>query len=260
MTSPTRAELRAQLIEARIAGEVATTRENNLANYRKMSEREPLYLLGLDPKGTWTADDVLELMADRCGVIPDPDYLYGQDTIDADLTIDRLEALADRVRLAMDRRESVLVATGHPIGMRPTHTTIATALRDAGCPLIHAAEGWQHPDGTPYGKIGHIRYLDGVAMIERSDGTLQHTHSPMPVWAVLDAVATPPGLVVADHGWAGGAGQIGIDAVGFADCNDPALFVGEAEGTIQVCVPLDDNVNPNLYRPMNEYLLARLSG
>ena len=39
----------------------------------------------------------------------------------------------------------------------------------------------------------------------------------------------PPDLVVADHGWAGAAGEAGIDAIGYADCNDPALFVGEAE-------------------------------
>jgi hypothetical protein len=64
-----------------------------------------------------------------------------------------------------------------------------------------------------------------------------------------------PDLVVADHGWAGAAGQAGIDSVGFADCNDPALFVGEAEGTVLVCVPLDDNVAPALYDPMTEYLL-----
>ena len=46
-----------------------------------------------------------------------------------------------------------------------------------------------------------------------------------------DAGEAPPDLVVADHGWAGAAGQAGVTAVGFADCNDPALFVGEAEGT-----------------------------
>jgi hypothetical protein len=45
--------------------------------------------------------------------------------------------------------------------------------------------------------------------------------------------------------------------VGFADSNDPALFVGEAEGDVAVCVPLDDNVAPTLYAPMTAYLLAR---
>ena len=41
----------------------------------------------------------------------------------------------------------------------------------------------------------------------------------------------------------------GSTTVGFADCNDPALFVGEAEGKVAVVVPLDDNVLPHLYAP-----------
>jgi Phosphatase len=262
VTSPTRDELRSQLIDARIAGDVATSRENNLANYQRMSERDPHYLLGITPEGAWTPTDVLKLMADRCGVVPDPAYTFGPDTIDPDLTIDRLDAMADRLRSAMARRERVLVATGHPVGMRPTHTTIATALREAGCTLIRAADGWQHPEATPYGRVGHIQYVDDIAMIMTSTGALQHTHSPLPMRAVLEALdhddQARPDLVVADHGWAGAAGAAGIDAVGFADCNDPALFVAEAEGTVAVCVPLDDNVYPDLYAPMNAYLLAQL--
>ena len=68
---------------------------------------------------------------------------------------------------------------------------------------------------------------------------------------------TPPDLVIGDHGWAGAAGQAGVDAVGFADCNDPALFVGEAEGRVVSCVPLDDNVDPRRYAPLTAYLLDR---
>jgi hypothetical protein len=260
--APTRSELRAQLISSRIAGDVATSRENNLANYQRMSERQPLYLLGLTPEGTWSASDVLKLMAARCGVVPDPTYTYGPDTIDPDLTIERLDAMAERLRAAIAHQERVFIATGHPVGMRPTHTAIASALRAAGCTLVHAADGWQHPQDTPYGPIGHIVYNDGVAMIERDSGTLQHTHSPLPMRAVLDALdergEARPDLVVADHGWAGAAGAAGVDSMGFADCNDPALFVGEAEGTVAVCVPLDDNLDPTLYDPMNAYLLAQL--
>ena len=67
--------------------------------------------------------------------------------------------------------------------------------------------------------------------------------------ALAAAGEPPPDLVIADHGWAGAAGQAGITSVGFADCNDPALFVGEAEGKVAVSVPLDDNVAPHLLRP-----------
>lgn len=78
--------------------------------------------------------------------------------------------------------------------------------------------------------------------------------------AILDGLEREgrplPDLVVADHGWAGCAGQRGIDSLGYADCNDPALFLGEAEGTLQVTVPLDDHVtDPRFYDPMMDYLL-----
>jgi hypothetical protein len=88
----------------------------------------------------------------------------------------------------------------------------------------------------------------------------QHTHSPLPMQAALADLEArgeaPPDLVVADHGWAGAAGQAGVDSVGFADCNDPALFVGEAEGRVLVSVPLDDNVEPSLYAPLTQFLLG----
>ncbi|RBL80578.1 phosphatase, partial [Streptomyces cavourensis] len=103
-----------------------------------------------------------------------------------------------------------------------------------------------------------VQFAD-VAMLERG-ATLWHTHSPAPMAAILDAMAhldrPLPDLVVADHGWAGCAGQRGLDAIGYADCNDPALFLGESEGTLQVTVPLDDHVtDPRYYDPMTEYLL-----
>jgi hypothetical protein len=259
---PTREELHAHLVASGIAGEVATPRENNLSNFARMSNREPLYLFGLDPEGAWTPADVLALMAERCGVSPDPGHTHGQDTIDPDRTLDRLDAMAARLREAARRRERVLVATGHPVGLRPTHTAVASALSAAGCTLLTPAVGWPHPDDSPYGEQpGAIGYVSGVGVLADPVGGLHHTHSPLPMRAALadlDARGEPPpDLVVADHGWAGAAGQAGIDAVGFADCNDPALFVGEAEQRVLVSVPLDDNVAPRLYAPLTTYLLAR---
>jgi hypothetical protein len=259
---PTRTELIAHLTASRIAGEVATPRDNNLGNYLRMSQRDPLYLLGLTPAGVWTPADVLTLMAERCGVSPDPAHTYGPDTIDPERTVERLEAMAERLARAASRRERALVATGHPVGMRPVHTAIARALRVAGCELLSGGAGWEHPAEAGYRwQTGTIRFHDDVAMFCDGDGVLCHTHSPLPMRAILaDLAATgqaPPDLVVADHGWAGAAGQAGIDTVGFADSNDPALFVGEAEGRVLVTVPLDDEVEPHLYDPMIAYLLHR---
>jgi hypothetical protein len=73
--------------------------------------------------------------------------------------------------------------------------------------------------------------------------------------ALGDTGEPRPDLVVADHGWAGAAAEAGIDTLGYADCNDPALFVAEDEGKPLVTVPLDDNVPPHLYDPLSSYLL-----
>ncbi len=88
-----------------------------------------------------------------------------------------------------------------------------------------------------------------------------HTHSPLPVRVALDAAAGAggplPELVVGDHGWVCGAGQLGFEAIGLADTDDPAVFVGEAEGTVSVAVPVDDGVRSDYYTPLTRYVLNR---
>jgi hypothetical protein len=259
---PTRASLRSQLVEARIAGDVATGRDDNLAKYAMLAARVPRALFGLDPTGAWTLGDILALMADRVGVSPDAHYLRGPDTIDPDRTLDALDRMAAQLAAAARPDARVVVATGHPAGLLPVHLAIVAALARAGAVVLTPAVGWSYETTTRYGRLRReIRYIAGVATVSNR-GELNHTHSPLPMEAILaELVATgqpPPDLVVADHGWAGAAGAAGVPAVGFADSNDPALFVGEAEGQVAVTVPLDDNVAPHLYAPLTAYLLQKL--
>jgi hypothetical protein len=86
-----------------------------------------------------------------------------------------------------------------------------------------------------------------------------HTHAAEPMQQLLVAWQDDrPALVLADHGWAGAAGQAGLTVIGLADTNDPAMFVGAEEGKIAVAVPLDDNVAPDLYAPLAEALVAAI--
>lgn len=259
--APTREELRAHLVHTMIAGEVATPRQNNLLHYRRMSKRDPRYLFGLDLKGSWTFEDVLAMMAEKCGVDPDPGHLYGDDTIDPELTLDALDAMADRLRFAAERQERVVLATGHPSGVLPIYLAAGRALRARGCRVLTPEVDWTQEAETPQGpRRRHIRYVEGVAMLS-GGGSLHHTHDPDPMRAILARFAADsgdwPDLAMADHGWAGAAGQAGIETIGFADCNDPALFAGQAEGRIAVVVPLDDNVLPHHYDQLIAYLLVR---
>ncbi|MEV6009356.1 phosphatase [Streptomyces sp. NPDC051976] len=251
--APSRQSLAEHLIRTRIAGDVATSRENNLDHFRALAEGNRYYWFGLELGDRWTdLSAVLELMAERCGVVASPKHRHGQDTIDPELTIDALDRMADVLHKAAENGSRVLLATGHPAGLFAVHHALADALRAAGCTLIT-------PPDHLYADGGEIRHLASVSMLHRGGG-LAHTHSPDPMREILEALERAgeplPDLVVADHGWAGYAGGQGIDTVGFADCNDPALFVGEAEGSVLVTVPLDDNVPPHLYAPLTAYLLA----
>ncbi|GAA2606908.1 phosphatase [Actinomadura fulvescens] len=271
---PTRDELRAHLVRTMIAGDVATPRQNNLLHYRRMAARNPYYLFGLDLKPGWTEREILRVMIERCGVAPDPLHLYGDDTIDPELTIGALEAMGDRIGLAAQRGERVVLATGHPATLTPVYQAVAQALAERGCPILTPAAGWTYEiEGSFGAEPRRIVYTpEGVAMLEGEDGRTHHTHDAAPMEAMLAELAaatTPaegsrelernswPDLAIADHGWAGAAGQAGIDTVGFADCNDPALFAGADEGKIDVVVPLDDGVSPHHYAPLTAYLLNR---
>ncbi|WP_406139729.1 phosphatase [Streptomyces sp. NBC_01089] len=253
MPIPSRAELVDHLVRTRIAGNVATPRDNNLSHYRKLSNGDRHFWLGLELGDRWVDEqDVLAVMAERCGVNDDPQHRHGQDTIDPELTVDALDRMAARLRKAADGSESVLFATGHPGGLLDVHRATADALRAAGCEIVRIPGGLSADEGMVF------QFAD-VAMLERG-ATLWHTHSPEPMRAILDGLERAgrplPDLVVADHGWAGCAGQRGLDSIGYADCNDPALFLAEAEGTLQVTVPLDDHVtDPRFYDPMTAYLL-----
>ncbi|WP_059013272.1 phosphatase [Streptomyces specialis] len=257
---PSRADLIDHLIRTRIAGDVATPRENNLSHYRELANGNRYFWLGLEFGDRWTDEqDVLAVMAERCGVDEDPGHRQGQDTIDPELTVAGLDRAASLLRKAVEGRRRVLVATGHPGGLLDVHARTAAALEAAGCDLVRVPIGLTADEGV-------VAQMAGVAMYERG-ATLWHTHSPQPMAEILDALRRQgeplPDLVVADHGWAGCAALRGIDTIGYADCNDPALFLGEAEGTLSVCVPLDDHVtNPRYYEPLTAYLLdaAGLAG
>jgi hypothetical protein len=153
-------------------------------------------------------------------------------------------------------RGTVLVATGHPTGLMVVHEAVARALRAAGCQVLRTGDETPVPiENRPV----KVLYVADVAVLA-TRAHLLHTHRPEPMRTVLAAAAPDPAidLVMADHGWAGVPGQAGLRTIGFADCNDPALFVGESEGKLEVVVPLDDNVTPAYYSPLIAYLLRHL--
>ncbi|NLU70230.1 phosphatase [Streptomyces sp. HNM0574] len=260
--------LRAHLLAARLAGPIATSREKSLQRYRLFAARDPRVLLGLEPEGEWDVPELIGLMADRCGVSRDPETVSGQDTIDPERTIQALNAFAVRLRTAAERRSPVLLGTGHPDRLLGFYASLASALSAAGCAVLTPAQGQRVDITTRFGVRSHsLVYVRGVALIHETGAQHTpgapgvHTHSPLPLRAALSAAVAEgeplPELVIGDHGWVCGAGQLGIEAIGPADTDDPALFVGQAEGRVAVVVPIDDAVRPTYYSPLTRYVLNR---
>ncbi|MEV7686718.1 phosphatase [Streptomyces bungoensis] len=260
--------LRAHLLAARLAGWVGTTREQSLRSYRLFAARDPRVLIGLDPEGTWGQRELLALMALRCGVPADPRYTSGPDAIDPERTLAALDAFAERIRSVARRRAPVLLGTGHPHRLLGFYGGLADALSAVGCEVLTPAQGRCVDILTRFGlRTYRLDYTRGVALVREPESERPgcepgaHSHSPLPVRVALAAAADAggplPELVIGDHGWVCGAGQLGFEAIGLADTDDPALFVGEAEGTVSVAVPVDDGVRSGHYLPLTRYVLKR---
>ncbi|MGC5343447.1 phosphatase [Streptomyces sp. DT24] len=260
--------LRAHLLAARLAGPVATLREESLRSYRLFAARDPRVTLGLASARCWEERDLLRLMADRCGVSDDPGHTAGPDVIDPERTLAALDAFAVRLSAAAYHRVPVLFGTGHPHRLLGFYAGLADAMSAAGCRVLTPARGRSVDMTTRFGvRTYNLDHVRGVALVREpgarvpGSGTGAHTHSPLPVRVALEGIAEAgdplPELVIGDHGWVCGAGQLGIEAIGLADTDDPALFVGEAEGRVSVVVPLDDGVRSDYYRPLTRYVLNR---
>ncbi|MFG2882014.1 phosphatase [Streptomyces sp. NPDC048297] len=260
--------LRAHLLAVRLAGAVGTSREVSLRRYRLFAARDPRVLIGIDPEGVWGQRELLDLMANRCGVSADPRHTSGCDVIDPERTLAALDAFAERIRGAARGGVPVLLGTGHPHRLLGFYAALADALSAAGCEILTPAQGRCVDILTRFGvRTHHLDYVRGVALVREPEAERPgcepgvHSHSPLPVRLALAAAAEAggplPGLVIGDHGWVCGAGQLGFEAIGLADADDPAPFVGEAEGSVSVVVPLDDGVRSSHYGPLTRYVLKR---
>ena len=244
----TRDEFAAYLDSARITGDVATPRENNLSHIQGFLDHNEHLEFGVTWSKDWTYDEVFEVMVRRAGLNPDRSHVQGQDTIGASQCIDALEEYArifgDAVR-----------ATGHPAGLFPIYAELARIAERAGATVLRIEQGERFLDGD-------IRQIMGVVMFEQY-GNLQHTHFPGPMRIALAQLRERgeiPDLVISDHGMAGyAASQQKLLTLGIADCNDPGLFIAAEQGDLPVCVPMDDNVPPNRYEPLIDFLVNRAS-
>jgi hypothetical protein len=245
--------LRAALIESRIAGVVSHDRANVFGKLMRLCQGDPDSQFGLTGVDTLTFEDVLALMAEASGFNPDPGVSDGVVEVDPDRIIERLRRIGDRLALAADRGERLVLATGHPTGLPLLYAETGKLLEREGAEVLRPLEGRSWKEA---GRRREVRYLHGVAVLTDRGSTL-HTHSADPMRRMLEEAT--PDLVFADHGFAGAAIEAGIDTVSIADVNDPALVVAEHQGRAGPVVVMDDNVRPEAYWPCFQVLASRLS-
>lgn len=255
-----REPLRAHLTTVGLAGEVQTTPANTWANIERLVAGDPDITFGLEVWADATVGEVADAVRSVCGADPrGTAEEQGSGWIDPAATIAALERHVERLAEAAARRAPVLIATGHPTGLLAHYMALARELQAAGCALLAPGDG--QPFDSDEGRRREIRYLDGVACV--SDGaSLRHTHRDEAMRAMLaqlEADGDEPGLVVADHGFAGAAITAELPTISIADVNDVALPLAQVRGLTDAVLPLDDNLPPRTMVPVTGWMLDRLA-
>jgi hypothetical protein len=247
-----REELLDALIEGGMAGVVTHPMDNVLWKIGLLCDGDPGSQFGLSGVDTLSEGEVLRLVAEASGFEPDPAPRFGPVRVDPEPVLAACQAVGDRLALACERAESIILATGHPTGLPLLYIEVGRELAKRGVEVLTPFEA------TPWREGGRgrreIRYFHRVAMLVGHGNTL-HTHSARPMEMMLDEVT--PDLVFADHGFAGAAIERGIDTVSIADVNDPALIVARSQGRTETVIVMDDNVRPEAYWPCFQAICAR---
>jgi histidinol phosphate phosphatase hisN-like protein len=254
LSSLSRDDLREHLVATRIAGSVQTPVWDVLRKAEHVAAGDVEHCFGLSGMSRYSREDVLEQVRLQFGWTHTPGGPDdGPTFIDPDLLLAELDRAAERLARAGREGQRVLLASGHPTGVMALHQQVGMALRAAGAKLLRPADGQRLSlDGTRR----MVRYVLDVAVLS-SGANLYHTHDSRPMELVLDNVDGVD-LVVGDHGWAGAAAERGLDVIGIADVNDPALPMAKAEGRASIVLGMDDNVLPRHYEPVADLLTAGL--
>jgi hypothetical protein len=244
-------DLAEAMVEARCAGPACShDRPNVLWKIGKLVDGEPDSQFGLSGLTVFTGEEVLEMVAAEAGFEPEPTKRDGEVPIDPRRVLAACDLAGRRLALAAERRERVVLATGHPAGLILLYLAVGRLLQENGAELLRPASGFNWRE---MGRHREIRYLHGVAVLTDRAGTL-HTHGAGPMHVMLEEAR--PDLVFADHGFAGAAIEAGVDTISIADVNDPALVVATHQGRSEIVIVMDDNVQPEGYWPCFQAIAA----
>lgn len=248
------------LVDRRLAGDVRTTREQSLSYIKRTLTGDTNYTFGLRDWQTATVDELVDATEQAAG-----DRLTegapGLGYISPERAVEGMIRHADALRGPLQAGgASVVLATGHPMGLLDHYAELATALRRAGNDVLRPLDDHAVPAATPEHPAGEsgIRFVCGVACAFVNEAIL-HTHQPDYMDAMLDHLASTGqrvDLVIADHGMAGAAIERGIATVSIADINDVALMLAMKRGRHQRLLCIEDNLAPAQFNPVTDFILT----
>jgi Phosphatase len=241
-----RVELETALLEGEVAGVASHPLDNVRANILMLIDGDPDKLFGLSGlPGDRGLDDILDLVAGAAGAPIDHGARYGEVEIAPGPIVDVCLEMGERLARACAERETVVLATGHPVGLALFYHALDGLLAGQGARILTPAEGVRWREGhLPHDWL--IDHWDGLGLL--TDGREpRHTHWPDAMERMLAEVR--PDLVVADHGLAGAAIEAGVETLSVADVNDPALIVAKAQARTDLVLVMDDHVAPDAYWP-----------
>jgi hypothetical protein len=251
-----REDLRRALVQGGVAGvEVSHPLDNVLWKIARLVDGDPDLQFGLTGlPGPYDEWDILGMVGDLAGFEPERTRRDGPVEIDAEHVLRGCDQAGDVLNEAAKPGRTAIVATGHPTGLPILYMELGRLLLERGVELLQPLDGevWT---GGKHNTKRSVRYFHGVAMLT-THGSAVHTHSPEPMELML--AEERPDLVIADHGFAGAAIEAGVETIGVADVNDPALIVAKALGRTEAVIVMDDNVRPESYWPCFQSIAARL--
>ena len=253
----TRDELERALLSGMIAGWATHPIDNVRGNALALLDGDTDKLFGLTglTEGV-DLDGILSLVESAAGAPIDRDARYGPVDIRPAPVLDACLAAGDRLAEICRGGGSVVLATGHPVGLAHLYHELNGFLARAGARVLRLGVGqrWRQEG------LGHdwtIEHWDDVAVLTDTREP-RHTHRPDAMERML--AEARPDLVFADHGFAGAAIEAGVETIAIADVNDPALLVAKAQGRTKHVMVFDDHVEPDAYWPVFQALAAPVAG
>lgn len=236
-----RKKLSAVLLASGVTGEIRNHgAKTNLESLSRLRKADPYVTFGIKVveqaarKGKFTQMQLIGIMAESLGISPERFKQTGPGFINSELTGERLGQMMDIIDDTIAAGGTIVLATAHPGSLLGYYLRIAQIVLGRGGVLAAT------PVPVPVAEYRWIDAISGVHVLT-DEGNLLHTHDSQGFDLFLQKLPEAPALVIADHGYAGAAINLGIKTIALHDVDDPGIPVAAHLGCDVLAIPMNDN-------------------